>query len=46
MSGSAMLPDDLPDDPDAALAAEYVLRLLDPAEGGLRRDRARPGLRG
>jgi anti-sigma-K factor RskA len=23
---------DLPDDPDAALAAEYVLRLLDPAE--------------
>ena len=31
-SGSAMLLDDLPDDPDAALAAEYVLRLLDPAE--------------
>lgn len=24
--------DDLPDDPDAALAAEYVLRLLDPTE--------------
>jgi anti-sigma-K factor RskA len=32
MSGSAMIPDDLPDDPDAALAAEYVLRLLDAAE--------------
>ena len=31
MSDTSFL-DDLPDDPDAALAAEYVLRLLDPAE--------------
>ena len=31
MSDASFL-DDLPDDPDAALAAEYVLRLLDPAE--------------
>ncbi len=28
----ASFADDLPEDPDAALAAEYVLRLLDPAE--------------
>jgi anti-sigma-K factor RskA len=32
MSDAPFLRDDLPDDPDAALAAEYVLRLLDPAE--------------
>ena len=30
MSDAPILPDDLPDDPDAALAAEYVLRLLVP----------------
>ena len=34
------LPDDLPDDPDAALAAEFVLRLLDPAEEAACRARA------
>ena len=32
MSDAPIIPDDLPDDPDAVLAAEFVLRLLDPAE--------------
>jgi len=31
MSASTIPPDDLPENPDATLAAEYVLRLLDPA---------------
>ena len=46
MSDASFL-DDLPDDPDAALAAEYVLRLLDPAEEAAcaARVAARPGLR-
>jgi anti-sigma-K factor RskA len=39
MSDAATLPDDLPDDPDAVLAAEYVLRLLDPAEEAACADR-------
>ena len=32
MTDTPDLPDDLPDDPDAALAGEYVLRLLGPEE--------------
>jgi len=39
MSDAPIIPDDLPDDPDAVLAAEFVLRLLDPAEEAACADR-------
>jgi len=39
MSDATIISDDLPDDPDAVLAAEFVLRLLDPVEEAACADR-------